>query len=285
MPSILTAMRCAAILTLVCAAAAGLSCAHAPPAQRIREPLQLPPPPEDAPLFAGIDLLDHVPFALRNRPPHDDAFRFDPDGGAVVRTVCWRDSGFEILFVCAVGQRDAASAAAQLPTVLAGLGFDARELALVAGGPGHAAVGHARHRDRLVAWTQGNVCVAIRQSGEARYDLRDLARAIDAAIREQPPLTDGAFPHLREVVSPGSLDKLKIGAHVQFTLKPEGERGFLPAGWKIRELGRSFSTWLHVDRMTLAIQATRAGSFSITLWVSNKRQLATLASARFKVVE
>lgn len=274
--------------SLALAILAGLSlfsCASAPPLHRIRDRLRLPPPPPDAPLYAGFDIADHAPFALRERPPHDDAFRFDPADGAVVRTLRWKDRDFEIVFVCAVGQRDAASALAQLPSILASLGFDAAELATDAHGPGHAVVRHIRQSDRLIAWAQGNVCVAIRQSGETRYNLRRLARELDAAIRAQPPLTDSAFPHLVEVVTPASLDTVKLGAHLQFTLRLKGEEGFLPAGWNIQELGRAFSTWLHVERMTLAIHATRPGAYSITLWVSNKRQLATLSSTRFTVVE
>jgi len=259
-------------------------CVHPPAAQRIRERLKLPPPPEEAPLFAGIDLLEHVPQKLRERSQHADSVRFDPEDGVLVRTLSWRVYGDEITFVCAVGQRDAAAPSARLPELVAGLGFEADELA-PGEGLGHASVVHARDPDALVAWSRGNVSIAIRQVGHPLFVLRDVAETLDAKIQAQPALGADAFPRLKEVKCPNDLGRIKLGTHVQFILKPEGETGFLWTGWTIRELGRSFAAWLHVDRMIQVIFATRPGAFSITLWVANRRQLATCAPARFTVVE
>ncbi len=280
MTVVIRAMARASLLLLISLAA----CATVPPAQKIRDMLRLPPPPADAPLFAGIDLLEHVPQKLRERPQHADSVRFDPDEGVLVRTLSWRVYGDEITFVCAVGQRDAAAPSAKLPELVAGLGFGADELA-AGGGLGHASVVHARDPDALVAWSRGNVSMAIRQAGHPLFVLRDVAETLDAKLQAQPPLAADAFPRLKEVKSPNDLARIKLGTHVQFMLKPEGETGFLWTGWTIRELGRSFAAWLHVDRMIQAIFATRPGSFSITLWVANRRQLATCSPARFTVVE
>ena len=283
MPTMALVIRTMARVALVLFAALS-ACAPLPPAQKIREKLRLPPPPADAALYAGLDLLEHVPQKLRERPQYADSVRFDPEVGVLVRTLSWRVYGDEITFVCAVGQRDAAGPSAMLPELVAGLGFVADELA-PGDGLGHASVVHARDPDALVAWSRGNVSMAIRQAGHPLFVLRDVAETLDAKTQAQPPLGEDAFPRLREVKCPNNLERVKLGTHVQFILQPEGETGFLWTGWKINELGRSFAAWLHVDRMIQAIYATRPGAFSITLWVANRRQLATCSSARFTVVE
>lgn len=260
------------------------ACRHAPSAAPIRKKLELDLQRPPAASYAGIDIREALPRELETKDAYGDEVSFDPDEGVVVRHVKWNYYEGALDLYCLVGQSGAAAPARKLPGLLASLGFYAEHLERT-DSIGDYAIHVPSRQDRLLVWGRGNIAVVLFQQRMTKFDLARVARWIDEEIQEQPRLSKGAFPKMGKVETAQDLNSVRMGTHIQFTLKPEGERGFLPAGWKIHEVNKTFTVWLDVDGMILDLVATSAGTFTLSTWVINRRQLAVVSRFPVTVVE
>jgi hypothetical protein len=254
-------------------------CVGLPPGEKVRRELKLPEPSANAPLYAGFDVLHNPPIELATGQPRSDDIDYDPFRRVVVRNVTWTVFESTLSLTCLMGQEDARSVVAKLASTLASMRIRPETLRRT-DRMGDFSV----EREDLFAWARGNVAIILSQRGESRFNLPSLAQAFDERILDRPGLSRDDFPDLKEVRFLQDIRRIPFGTTLQITLETEGERGFLHAGWMIHG-GRSLTARYHVDTMTFVLIASRVGAFKLSVWVINRRQLATVRSFQLTVVE
>jgi hypothetical protein len=254
-------------------------------ARSIREQVEFDqwPKPPGAPMAAGFDILNGIPPEMEAWQLTEDDFDYQSSWQVVTRRIKWRLRGAPLTVICGVGTGS----------------VDQTHRAMLASIASLAPVGEKLKRDPtasiprvtaadprvFTAFCRGNVFIVFAQPAPVNLDPAPVLAEWDKKIQEQPPLFRAMefVPRIQEIKSSRKGNALKKDSRIVFTIKLDGEEGFVPAGIEILENGKRQSYMLHTSALHLGVTANIEGSYTLHLWVANKRQLAAISVQKITV--
>lgn len=252
---------------------------------RVREQVEFDQWPKDpsAPMYAGFDLLQAVPAELEAAQQAEDDFEYLTAWQVVTRSVKWRLKGIPLLAVCGVGCGTVDQTYSAMLATLASLVPAGERLKRDPRSPIPRVVGE--DSQSFCAFCRGNVFIVFLQPPPAVLNSESILSEWDRQIQKQPSLLRSMefVPRIQEVRPSRNVDTVKKDSKIVFTIKLEGESGFVPAGIEILESGNRQNYMLHTDALHLGITANAEGTFTLCLWVANRRQLAAVVTQKITV--
>lgn len=253
--------------------------------QKVREQAQFDqwPKPEGAPLYAGFDILSVTPPEMEGWERTEDDFDYASAWQVVTRKLRWRWRGVPLTAVCGVGTGSVDQTYRAMLASIAALVPPETTLRRDPNAPIPRVT--AEDPRAFTAFCRGNVFIVFSQPPPITVDPAPVLARWDRSIQEQPPLFRAMefVPRIQEVKSSRKGNALKKDSRIVFTLKLDTDDGFVPTGIEILENGKRQSYMLHTSALHLGINANAEGTFTLHLWVANKRQLAAVSVQKITV--
>lgn len=240
-----------------------------PPKKPVREQVEFDLWPKQGEPVAGFDILEQEPEL--GKIAVDDT-EYSAARKVVLRTLRWRPDGAPITVVCGVGEKIHEA----LLDVLESKGLALKRE------PGPLVRVSAADPKALSAFCRANVFIVWIQPA-AKIDPAPFLAEWDRRIQARPPFEKKFEPVIREVRPTPPLDAVRSSARARFSLKVEGESGFVAAGVHVAETGFSQPYRLHTDALHLGLWIHAPGTYTVTLWVANRLQLAATSVQKFTV--